>query len=114
VTLKQRTMIILPVCLLLFNAAQEVVEYMLPRFVPNPYYRTAVLIFLFVIGFAVIGDILVPWIAELLDKGHKTSKTQGGNLGIILFYSGTFAAIYVIYYIIYIKGPQFIIPAIWR
>ena len=86
-------MIILPICLLLFNAAQEIVEYILPRFIPNPYYRTAVLIVLFVVGFAIIGDILVPWIAELLDKGHKTSKTQAGKLGVILFYSGTFASI---------------------
>ena len=113
-TPRQRGMIILPICLLLFNAVEEVVEYKLPKFVPNPYTRTFVLILLFTVGFAVIGDLLVPWVAGLFDQGHKKSQHQGGKTGVILFYVGVFAIVYFVYFVIYIKGPQFILPPFWR
>ena len=113
-TPRQRTMIILPICLLLFNAVEEVVEYKLPRFVPNPYYRTLVLIFLFTAGFAIIGDLVVPWVAGMFDHGHKKSQSQGGKAGVALFYVGAFALVYFVYFIIYIKGPQYILPPFWR
>lgn len=113
-TPRQRAMIILPICLLLFNAVEEVVEYKLPRLVPNPYYRTGVIIFLCAAGFAVIGDLLVPWVAGLFDQGHKNSQKKAGKTGVILFYIGAFVAVYFVYFIIYIKGPQYILPPFWR
>ena len=113
-TARQRAMTILPICLLLLNAVQEVIAYKLPKFIRNPYTRTAVLIFLFAVGFAIIGDFLVPWIATLFEHGHKKSQKEGGKSGILIFYILSFAGIYLIYYIIYIKGPQYILPPLWR
>lgn len=113
-TARQRAMIILPMCLLMFNAVQEIVEYKLPSFVPNPYTRTAVLILLFSFGFAVIGDFLVPWIVSLFDQGHKNSREKGGKTGVAVFYITAFAAIYIIYFVIYTKGVKYVLPPFWR
>lgn len=115
-TPKQRGMIILPICFLLFNVIEEIVAYMLPNFVHNPYTRTAVLILLFAIGFALIGDLLVPWVAGLFDEGHRKSKREGGKTGVVLFYLISFAAIYIVYFLIYTKpgGVANIIPPFMR
>ncbi len=107
-------MIILPICMLLFNALQEVIEYMLPRVVPNPYTRTFVLIVLFAVGFSLIADFLVPWLVEFFEKGHKQSRSKWGGLGVAGFYLLSFAAIYVIYFVIFTKGTRYILPQAWR
>lgn len=102
-TPKQRGMIILPICLLLFNVIEEFVVYFLPKFVKNLYTRTALLIILFAIGFTLIGDFLVPWISGLFEHGHRKSQRQGGMTGVVVFYATAFAAVYFVYYVIYCK-----------
>ena len=113
-TVKQRGMIILPICLLLFNAVEEVTEYILPRFFPDPYIRTGVLIFLFSVGFTVIGDFLAPRIAKFFDRGHKKTQKRAGLPGLFLFYVGILSLIYVLYFIIYTKSPKYLLPMNWR
>lgn len=115
-TPKQRGMVILPICLLLFNIIEEFVVYFLPRFLHNPYTRAAVLILLFAIGFTLIGDFLVPWVSGLFDHGHRKSQRQGGKIGVIIFYAISFAAIYFVYFIIYCKpgGVANLVPAAMR
>jgi hypothetical protein len=113
-TVKQRGMIILPICLLLFNAVEEVTEYILPRFFPDPYVRTGVLIFLFSVGFTVIGDFLAPRIAKFFDRGHKKTQKRAGLPGLFLFYVGIFTLIYILYFIIYTKSPKYLLPMNWR
>jgi len=113
-TTKQKSMIILPICLLLFKAFEEVVEYKLPEYILNPYLLTAVVIFLCSVGFVIIDDLVTPWIASLIEHGHKNSKKQGGSAGVLVFYIATFIAIFIIYYIMLNKGPQFLLPKEWR
>ena len=113
-TVKQRGMIILPICLLLFNAVEEVTEYILPRFFPDPYIRTGVLLFLFSVGLTLVGDIIVPKIAKFFDKGHKKTQKKAGLPGLFLFYVGILTVIYVLYFIIYTKSPKYLLPMKWR
>lgn len=115
-TPRQRGMIILPICLLLFNIIEEFVVYYLPRFVPNPYTRAAVLIILFAIGFTMVGDFLVPWVAGLFDHGHKTSQREAGRTGVVMFYVISFAVLYFIYFLVYCKsgGVKNLIPPFMR
>ena len=114
---KTRNYIILPACLLLLNAVEEVVVYKVqqyPEAAKNPYILTLVLILLFALGFFLVGDMLVPYIKSLFEGIHKRSRKHGGDLGIIIFYAllGTF--IFFIYFRIYTMGPETILPPAWR
>ncbi|MBN1864117.1 MAG: hypothetical protein JW808_04390 [Victivallales bacterium] len=113
-TAKQRSMLIMPICLLLFNALQEVIEYFLPRVVPNPYTRTFVLIILFAAGFSLVADMFVPWLVEFFEKGHRHSRSKGGSTGVAAFYLLSFVVIYVVYFVIFTKGTRYILPPAWR
>ncbi len=112
---RTRAMIILPVCLLFWNAVEEVAQYELARFVPNPYYRTAAIIVMLAFGFTLIADFVSPWIAALLEKHYKNSKKMmGKTLGTLAFCLVTLGCIYLLYFMIYIKGPQSVLPPPWR
>jgi hypothetical protein len=112
---KTRAMIILPVCLLFWNALEEVAQYKLAELVPNPYYRTGAIIVMLAFGFTLVGDFLSPWIAKGLEKAYKnTTRTWGNTLGVLIFCAVTMGAMYVLYFFIYIKGPQSVLPPAWR
>jgi len=108
-------MIILPVCLLFWNALEEVAQYKMATLVPNPYWRTAAIIAMLAFGFALVGDFLSPRIAGGLEKAYKnTTKTWGQALGVLIFCAVTMGAMYLLYFFIYIKGPQSVLPPAWR
>ena len=106
-----RTFFIFPICLLFFNVLEELFVYQLRKAIPNDYIYTAVLVIMFVICFGFIGNWLAPHINKVIENGHKKSKKTAGRGGIITFFLILFALIYVLYFIIYCKGPQFLLPA---
>jgi len=112
---KTKAMIILPACLLFLNAVEEVVQYKLSSVVPNPYWRTAAILAMFAFGVTLVGDFISPWIAAGLEKAYKNSKkTWGKTTGVIIFCAITLGALYALYFFIYIKGPQSVLPPEWR
>jgi hypothetical protein len=83
-----RNYIILPACLLLLNAAEEVIIYKVqnyPEIAKNAYLLTFVLLLLFILGFSLVGDMLAPYIKTVFEGMHKRSHKHGGSMGIILF-----------------------------
>ncbi len=113
-TKTRRTFMILPLCLLYLNVFEEVVVYKVRDLVPDPYLRTGILLAIFAAGFTLVGNLLAPWLISLLETGHKVSKKQGGGGGTAVFYAAMLAAVYVIYYVAFIRGPQYLLPASWR
>ena len=105
---------VVPVCLLLLNALEEVVVYKLGETIENPHIRTAALLLMFTAGFALIAALLVPWTSTLVKDLHSSSQKKGGATGILVFYLLLGGVFYAIYYVIYIRGPQFLLPRAWR
>ncbi len=113
-----RTYLILPICLLVLNAVEEIIIYKMQSLhklgVLDQFTLTAILVLMFAVGFSLVGNTLAPRAKKALEKGHKNSKKNAGILGISLFYGGMFIAIFVTYYVIYVMGPEFMLPKGFR
>ena len=110
----RRTMLILPLCLLYLNVLEEVVVYKTQDLVADPYLRAGVLVAVFAIGFTLVGNLLAPWLASLFEAGHKASKRQGGSGGLAVFHCAMLVAVYAIYFVVYVRGAQYLLPPSWR
>ena len=108
------TYLILPFCLLLLNAAQEIFIYKFRGMIKNNLIYVGVLVLMFAIGFTVIGNLVAPWIKQAMEKLYKNTKKRSGAVGIALFYWIVIGIIYLLYFIIYVHGPQYLLPKLWR
>lgn len=106
--------LVMPTCLLLLNAIEEVVIYKLQNGGINKLMLTLVLVLMFAIGFSFVGDILVPHIKAFMEKAHHGSRKHTGELGLLAFYATLCGLMFLLYFIIYVKGPQFLLPPTWR
>lgn len=109
-----RTFLILPLSFLLLNIIEEILQYKIQREIENKYIMIACLVGAYGLGFAVVGDLLVPKAKVLTEFGHKANKKRSGTLGIILFYCAVILVIYIIYFYLYTYGPQCLLPEEWR
>jgi hypothetical protein len=110
----RRAYLILPLCLLYLNVLQEVVLYKMRDLVPNPYLLTGILLAAFALGFTLVGTLLAPWLEGLFETGHKVSKKQAGGSGILVFHGVMLAIVYGVYFVVYTRGPQYLLPPTWR
>jgi len=102
---------VLPVCLLLLSALQEVAIYRLRFEFEDPRLFTLAIIALSAIGFSLVGDFIAPKIGFLLEKGHGFSKGTAGALGVWLFIMAGSAGIFYLYYNIWgIETPEMLLP----
>ncbi len=117
---KIRLIFVLPVCLLILNAVEEVIVYKLQTkinpnsLILNSYTVVFILVFMFALGFTIVGKYIVPKVEILLQKSYVTTHRKAGFMGLTSFYAIVIIIIYIIYYVIYIKGPQFLLPISWR
>ncbi len=93
--------------MLIFNALEEVVVFELRKVIPNDYLYTLVVVLILIIGFGFIGNWLAPHLSKAVEKGHKRSSKTGGKVGIISFFLIIFILIYWVFFVIYIKGPEY-------
>ena len=113
-TRKLGTFMVLPICLLLLNAIEEVVVYKFQGSIRDPYLRTAMLLLMFTAGFTLVAAIVVPWTKALLKDLHKGSERHAGSLGSILLYALILALFYWLYFVIYVDGAEHLLPPAWR
>jgi len=111
---RTRTAVILPLCLLYLNVFQEVVLYRLRRTIHDPYLFTGVLLLLFAVGFVMVGNLLAPWLAGLFESAHKASRKTGGGGGELVFSLVMLVLVYIVYFVAYTRGPQYLLPPSWR
>lgn len=107
---------VLPVCLLLLNAVEEVLIYK-SDFIVNDYVRTAYILAIFIIGIACISFIFSPMIVKLLSSAYFSSRRHAGYFGEFLVLSITLAGLYYIYYRLYVYAegsPKYLLPPAWR
>lgn len=109
-----RTLTVVTVSLLTLNAAEEVIIYKLQRTVMNPYALTGILLLMFSVGFVLVAGFLAPRVRDVIKGAHKTSKKTLGKPGVIALYAGMLLLFFWVYYVIYVQGPQYLLPPAWR
>ena len=111
---KARAYLILPSCFLVLEALQEVVVYKMAQKIDNKHLLTLLLILMFAVGFSIVGDLIVPALKKIMEHAHFGSKKYAGWSGMVLLYSAIFGLIYILYYVVYIEGPCYLLPSVWR
>ncbi len=104
-----RKYVVLPTCLLLLNALEEVIIYK-SEMVEDPYLRTAVILGLFIAGFSMVAFVISPLIAKWLEGVYLASRKTAGGIGTTVLMLGVIAGLFVLYYVIYILGVEAIVP----
>jgi len=104
---------ILPTCLLVLNALEEIFVYK-SEVIDNDYLRTGVVLLLFIIGTAAVSFLLAPVIERLLSKAYFSGRKHAGYVGEFLILSGVVLALYTLYFVLYVQGPEYLLPPAWR
>jgi hypothetical protein len=108
-----RNYYVLPCCLLLLNLCTEVVSYK-TKMIADPVLRTGVIMGMVLAGGTLVGFVASPLIGVVVGTLQKKSKSTGGGLGELLFLIFLGVIIYILYYQVYIHGPQSILPDAWK
>jgi hypothetical protein len=119
-----RIFFILPLSLLLLNILEEIAVYRIQKsmfgtagpgnhLLMNLLFITA-LIALFAIGFSLVGNMFAPWLEKTLEFMYKHMKKYGGAISVAVAYCIAIIFIFVLYYVVYIKGAQYLLPPAWR
>ena len=113
-----QTYIIIPFCLLILNAIEEVSMYKLNTILPSDavHMRVCASIFLFSIALSILASVIVPYIETILSGTHKVSISQTGKItGTLISIAIALGIIYYIYYYIYgLQTPEALLPADWQ
>ena len=104
---------ILPTCLLILNAIEEVGVYK-SAVVTNPYLRTAVVLVMFIAGTALVSFVLAPVIEKMIARMYFSGRKHAGYLGEFFIVFSVILGLYVIYFLLYIRGPEYLLPPSWR
>jgi hypothetical protein len=109
-----RTLLVVTVCLLTLNAIEEVMIYKLQRTIDDPYMLTGILLVMFSAGFVLVAGLLTPRVRDAVKGAHKTSKKTLGLPGVVALYAGLVLLFFIVYFVIYTRGPQYLLPRAWR
>lgn len=108
-----RNYYLLPCCLLLLNLCVELVSYK-AKMIDDVLLRTAAIMGMVLFGGALIGLIATPAIGGLVGTLHRNSRARFGILGEAFFLLLLGAAVFWLYYRIYILGPESVLPLEWQ
>jgi hypothetical protein len=108
-----RNYFILPCCLLLLNLCIGLVGYK-ARMIEDPLLQTAAVIAMVLFGGSLVAFVLAPSIETLVGTLRKGSRKGMGELGEVLFLLALGALVFWLYYLMYIRGPEYLLPAAWR
>jgi hypothetical protein len=104
---------VLPCCLLLLNLVNEIVAYK-ARQIDDTLLRTLCIMGLVLFGASVVTFAVAPGLVWTVQSLRRTSRSNGGNVGEVLFLGALGALIFWLYYRNYIIGTEAILPAAWR
>jgi len=108
-----RNYFVLPCCLLLLNLCVGLVSYK-AKVVADPLERTAVIMAIVLFGSSVVGFFVAPAIETLVGVMHRSSRRTLGGLGEAAFIVLLGVVVFWLYYRMYIYGPEYLLPAVWR
>ncbi|MBI5690841.1 MAG: hypothetical protein HZC55_12195 [Verrucomicrobia bacterium] len=108
-----RTYYVLPCCLLLLNLCVELVSYK-ARMIADTYLRTAAIMGMALFGASVVSFLLAPAIGIGIGLLHRGSRQGGGGAGEVGFLLLLGVGVFVLYYRVYILGPESVLPLEWH
>lgn len=103
---------VLPCCLLLLNLCVELVSYKAKTF-GDPLLRTGAIMGMVLFGGSLVGFVVAPAIGKIVGTMHRGSRKGAGELGEVFFLLVLGAAVFWLYYQIYIIGPESVLPRTW-
>ena len=104
-----RKYIILPSCLLILNAINEMIIYKL-ELISQPHLRTLVILLLFMFGFGLVGFTVSPLLEKWIETLYMTGRKKGGHLAEVMLLFSLFIALFFLYHSIYVGGVESVIP----
>jgi hypothetical protein len=104
---------VLPSCILLLNLCVGLVSYK-AKMIEDPLVQTAAVMGMVLFGGSLVGFVLAPAIEALVGTLHRTSKKGFGGLGEVGFIALLVVLVFWLYFRMYIMGPQYLLPAVWR
>jgi hypothetical protein len=106
--------LVAPLVLLAVVLLEEIAAYQVRRVVADVGLRTAILVLLYGAGFALAALRLIPWLTRAVTSARRTTRRQGGELGVWLFFAAAYALVYYAFYLIETRGPAAVLPAALR
>lgn len=111
---RSRTALIIPLVLLVVALLEDITMYKMRQHVRDIYLRTAIVLVLTGVGFAVAANYVGPWVKALVTRVRKGSKWGAGTVGIWMFYLAAYGALYYAYLVIERRGAAALLPASLR
>ncbi len=108
-----RKWFILPGSLLVLSVLNAVLTYKL-KVIDDVYLRVLAILLMSAFGYGLVGLIVAPIITNALDQLRRTSKRQMGMLGEWTCLAFIGLALYGLFFVIHIHGPEKLLPAAWR
>jgi hypothetical protein len=105
--------IIFPCCLLVFGAIEELAEYKSAA-IGNQHLQVLGMMLFFTVGISILAFGVTPILEGVVLKFHKASKSGAGRWGELVFTALLLAAVYILWYVLLIHGPQYLLPPTWR
>jgi hypothetical protein len=108
-----RSYYVMPCCLLLLNACVELVGYKARAF-DEPFLTVLAIMGMVLFGGSFVAYLVSPAIESVINKAYKGSRKGGGGLGELLFLLVLGGLVFWLYYLIYIVGPESVLPTAWH
>lgn len=108
-----RNYFVLPCSILLLNLCVGLVSYK-AKLIEDPLLQTAAVIGMVLAGGSLVGVVMGPAIDALVAMLHRVSRERFGGLGELFFLLVLGAAVFWLYYRMYILGPAYVLPPQWR
>ena len=104
----------MPLVLLVVVILEDVVVYKVRQHVRDIEVRSAIIMLLQGVGFAIAALWVAPWIKNLLVSTRRGTRSIGGKVGIWVFYALAYGALYFVFLAIERHGPGALLPAALR
>ena len=107
-----RSYYVLPCCLLLLNLVNNLVSYK-AEMIDDAFLRVIVIILLVLFGGTLVAFAVAPALETVVRNLHRGSQREAGRIGEIIFLAALGAAVFWLYYQMYIHGPEHVLPRAW-
>jgi hypothetical protein len=107
---RSRTVLIVPLILLTVALLEDVAAYKVRRYVRDVHVRVAIVVVLQGVCFAIAAEWLGPWLKRVLASVRRTSRREGGAVGIWLFYIVAYGVLYCAYLVVETRGAGGLLP----
>ena len=108
-----RKWVILPGSLLVLSVLNAVLTYKL-KLISDAHLRVLAILLMSAFGYGLVALVIAPTITNALDQLRRTSKRQMGLLGEWTCLALIGLALYGLFFVIHIHGPENLLPEAWR